>query len=446
MIKKLKEKLSSKLDRLDIHTLEVVKKSSASLVVKVVGMIATFAVSIILGRTIGPEGLGIINLANRVVTFILILAIFGMNNVVLKEVAIAFERKDWQHVANTMFSSIWFNIPMAVGVCVTFILLTPWLSNTVFNESELQVPLIISLGVIVPRILSRIYASGVNGFRKIWQSSLVNETLSVAVVALGLIVLLLLGIEITVVKAAILYAIGRIVVTGSIGLYWHHLFRFKGKRVMQTRSMLKVAFPLLIVSSSALVASNADIVMLGWLSNSREVGLYSVASRLGLMTNIFLVISVSTLTPKIASLYADNKKKELQEMIQQTTKGLIYIGLATTLIYIIAGKYILGLWGQEFVSSYWILIIITIGQIFNISTGSTGMVLMMTGHEKLIGRITFISAIINLLLNYILIPKYFATGAAIATAATVIVQNIIKVIVVKRHTGILTIPFVINRI
>ena len=135
----------------------------------------------------------------------------------------------------------------------------------------------------------------------------------------------------------------------------------------------------------------------------------------------------------------------MQRMIQQTTKGLIFIGLATTLLYIIAGKYILGLWGQQFESSYWILIIITVGQIFNVSTGSTGIVLMMTGHEKLIGRITFLSAVMNLLLNYLLIPEYSATGAAIATATTVIVQNIIKVIVVKRRTGILTIPFIVNR-
>jgi O-antigen/teichoic acid export membrane protein len=70
---------------------------------------------------------------------------------------------------------------------------------------------------------------------------------------------------------------------------------------------------------------------------------------------------------------------------------------------------------------------------------------MMTGHEKLIGRITFVSAMINLVLNYILIPKYNASGAAIATATTVIIQNIIKVIIVKRRTGILTIPYLVNR-
>ncbi|MEN8126154.1 MAG: oligosaccharide flippase family protein, partial [Bacteroidota bacterium] len=182
-----------------------------------------------------------------------------------------------------------------------------------FNEPELKVPLIISLLILVPQILSRIFASGVNGFRKIWQSSLVNDTLSTAVVGLGILVLLLLNIEITVINIAILYAIARVTVTATVGLYWRSLFRFKGKRTMQTWPMLKVAVPLLIVSSTALIANNADTIMLGWLGNAREMGLYSVAARLGLLTSFFHLLTVSTLSPKIASLYSDKKRKNYKK-------------------------------------------------------------------------------------------------------------------------------------
>jgi len=295
--------------------------------------------------------------------------------------------------------------------------------------------------MVVPQVLSRIFASGVNGFRKIWQSNLVSDTLSSAVVALGLVVLILFKIEITVINVAVLFAIGRVSVTLAVGTYWKHLFRFKGKWVPQTRPMLNVALPLLIVTSTSTIAANADTVMLGWLSNAREVGFYSVASRLGLLTNFFLAISISTLSPKIASLYAEKKIKELEKMIQQITKGLFFLGIGTIAVYFFAGKFILNLWGDEFIASYWVLIIITAGQFFNISTGSTGIFLMMTGYEKVIGQITVLSAVINLGLNYILIPKFGAVGAAIATASTVTTENIIKIIVVKRQTGILTVPF-----
>ena len=51
--------------------------------------------------------------------------------------------------------------------------------------------------------------------------------------------------------------------------------------------MLKMSIPLLFVSSTAVIAASADSIMLGWLADSTEVGLYTVASSLALLTSIF---------------------------------------------------------------------------------------------------------------------------------------------------------------
>lgn len=432
--------IKNKFSKLDIHSLEVVKKSSSSLIVKLLGMAATFLISIILGRTVGPEGLGIINLANRVVAIVLIFSMLGMNNVILKEIAIAFERKNWQQVVNTMFTAYRINIPLALILSTVFILLTPWISYDFFKEPQLEIPLIIALVVVVPQVISRILASSIRGFRKIWQSNLINDTLSATFVAFGLVILLLLKIEITVINIAVLFAISKLIITLAVGIYWKKLFKFSGRGALRIKDMLKVGLPLLIVSSTSMIAANADTIMLGWLSNTQEIGFYSVASRLGMLTNFLLLIAISTLSPKIASLFAEKKIKELERMVQQVTKGLFFLGLFSLIAFIFAGEYILSLWGNGFIGSYWILIIITVGQFFNISTGSTGIILMMTGNERTIGKITFLSAVINLALNYFLIPKFGAMGAAVSTASTVTIENIIKVIVVKKKTGILSIP------
>lgn len=81
------------LSSIDEHTLEVIKKSSSLIVVKIGGMVAAFVVSIILVRTLGPEGLGIISLVNQIIAIALIFSILGMNNVIVKEFAIACKRK-----------------------------------------------------------------------------------------------------------------------------------------------------------------------------------------------------------------------------------------------------------------------------------------------------------------------------------------------------------------
>lgn len=437
----LKSYIASRLTLLDENTLEVVKKSSGSLVVKIGGMIAGFAVSIILGRAIGPEGLGIINLANRIVGIVLILAMLGMNNVILKEIAIAFERKNWQYIANVIYTSLRINVPLALGFSLLFIFLTPWLTKNVFNEPALKIPLIIALAVVLPQVLSRVFASGVNGFRKIWQSSLVSDTLSMCLIISGLLILLLLRIEITIIRVAVIFAIARVIVTFAIGTYWKQLFQFKGKRKLQIRPMLKVALPLLLISASNIIASNTDAIMLGWLSDISEVGFYNVAFQLGLLTSFFHIIVSPSITPKVASLYEQGKHNELQKMIKQITKVLGLLGLLSLLFFIVTGKWLLNLWGEEFSLAYIPLIIICIGQFFNIATGSTGIILIMTGFEKVVGYLSIFSVLTNVSLNYVLIPKYGAVGAATTTAVTIFLSNLIKFILVYKKTGIIVLPF-----
>ena len=222
--------------------------------------------------------------------------------------------------------------------------------------------------------------------------------------------------------------------------YWGYLFSHKIKPVMLTRSMLKVAFPLLVVSASSIASNSADTMMLGWLGSARDVGLYNVAAKIGLITSFLHIITASVISPKAAALYEQGKKVELEKMSQQISIGLTITGFLSLIIFVLFGKYILQLWGVEFIAGYSVLVIITIGQFFNISTGPTGLILIMTGHEKFISIFSTIILSFNLILNFILIPKYGINGAAFSTTLTIIASNIIKVYILRKRVGINIIP------
>lgn len=444
MIHTFRNKINAILSRLDEHTLEVVKKSSASMVVKVFGMIAGLLVSIFLGRTLGPDGLGIINLANRIVGFLLVFTMLGMDNVLVKRIAIAFERKEWKNVKNSIFTASGINGSLASVISLTGVLLSEYISNVIFNTPQLQIPLIIAFTMMLPQTFSRIFAAGMTGFRKIWQSNLVNETLSMWVIGILLLTLYFLKFEINVVRVALVYAIGRLVVTVSVFAYWEKIFRFKGNRHWIARPMMKMALPLLLVTATSVIAANADTIMLGWLSNTREVGLYSVAARLAFLTSFFLQVSNAAISPKLATLFAEGKITEINKMVQRVTGGLILIASFVLAAFILGGHYILSLWGMEFKEAYWILVILGTGQFLNIATGCSGLLLVMCGQEKVHGYISLVFVLLNLLLNYFLILNYGAKGAAIATAVTVGGENITKLIMAKKKTGVLTLPNIKN--
>lgn len=440
MLHSIKQTVFKRLSFLDEHTLEVFTKSSSSMIVRISGVGVGFIVSVALGRTIGPDGLGIINLSNKAVSLLMIVVMLGMNNVVRKEVAIAYEQENWHHVANTIYTALVVNIPLAIGISVIALLATPWLTTEFFNEPELKMPLIIAICVIVPHTLSRIYAMGINGFRKIWQSNLVDGTLSQVVIAIGLLALWLFEIEITIINVALLYGLGKLVVMIAVRSYWKKIFSFSSKRERQTKKMLKVALPLLLVSATGLITNSSDTIMLGWLSNSKEIGFYSVASSIAMTTSFFHLLTASVLTPKVASLYGEDKIIELEIMIQRVTVILIFIGITSTLVFAIFGEKILQIWGNEFVVAYWVLLILAVGQTFNIGTGATGVILIMTGNERTAAKISLLTLILNLTLNYLLIPNFGSLGAAISTATTVIISNILKIVFVWFTTGVNTIP------
>jgi O-antigen/teichoic acid export membrane protein len=216
------KKITSKLD---IHSLEVVKKSLSSIVVKALGVVFGLGLSIFLGRTIGAEGLGIINLSSRIVSIMILLGLFGMSKVIIKEVAIAHNKKDLDHIANVMHSAYWLNGLIIISLSILLILASPWLANSFFEEPKLTYPLIIAFVVMTPQVFSRIFSSGLIGLGKIWQSNLVDQALSVCLTSVLVCITWLFVQELSVNMVATCYAIGRVGVTISVGLYWKKIYK-----------------------------------------------------------------------------------------------------------------------------------------------------------------------------------------------------------------------------
>ena len=408
------------------------------MIVKIGGMGAGLFVSVFLGRTLGANGLGIIDLANRIITLLLVISMLGMDQVLIKHIAIAYESKYWQQIKSSIFTSTIINGLISLAICIIGIIFSPFFSNHIFKEPQLITPLRIAFIAIIPQTISRIYGSGLIGIRKIWQSNLVNETLSMWIISIILITLYFLNVKLNVINVAIIYAIGRVTVTFSILSYWKNNFPYKINRNWLGKPMLKMALPLLLVTSTSVIAANSSLILLGWIDSTYNVGLYSVATRLALLVSFFLQITNAAISPKLAALFSQNQLIEMEKMVQRVTTGLIVIAVICLLFFAMLGNWILSFWGENFKEAFPVLLILAIGQFFNIATGCAGLLLIMCGHEKDHSRISILFLLLNLILNIILIKYYGIVGAATATTITVIGENIVKFIFVKKRIGILT--------
>jgi O-antigen/teichoic acid export membrane protein len=106
------------------------------------------------------------------------------------------------------------------------------------------------------------------------------------------------------------------------------------------------------------------------------------------------------------------------------------------LAFIFFPKFFLGFFGSAYESADIILIYLIIGQCVNAFSGAVGVLMTMTNLQREHARIFTVSALLTLLLGYLLSKTVGAEGAALATAISMSLANIWMVIVVKRKLGI----------
>jgi O-antigen/teichoic acid export membrane protein len=90
------------------------------------------------------------------------------------------------------------------------------------------------------------------------------------------------------------------------------------------------------------------------------------------------------------------------------------------------------------------LAILASGQLVNATAGPVAALLSMTGHERDVGAVFTMAAIINVLLNIFLIPRFGINGAAAATAVSLAFWNIALFVRVRSRLGISSTAFLVS--
>ena len=420
----------------DSDTREVYITAFKAMLVKVLGVLAGLLISIFLARSLGSDGLGVVNFANRVLMILLLLTTFGFDHVIVKFIAIAKKKLDSTSIKSTLKTSLLFNGVLSFFIASIGVILLQIFINFGYVNRSLFKPIIIVLVMLIPQTITMIYRSALNGYGKIWQANLIKQTLSLTLVGLGLFFYWFYDVSITPISVLLLYAIARVILAVVVYLMWRYTFKSKSQGQYDIKPMIKMGRPMLLVAGAGVISSNVDVFMLSAFGTFDDIGIYTVAAQIAMLTAFFLQVTNSAIAPKLASLFSSGRIEQMERMVQSVTRGLIVLGLISTIVYIIFGKSLLALWGNEFHNAYPIMIVIVIGQFSNLATGCSGMLLVMCGLEKTHGYLSLFSFLLNIILNLLFIFSYGVLGVAIATASTAVIVNISQFILVKRKLGI----------
>lgn len=208
---------------------------------------------------------------------------------------------------------------------------------------------------------------------------------------------------------------------------------------------LAMALPVLLTSGTLLVQQRTDTVMIGAMIGTREAGIYSVVTRNATLM-VFAITAVNAvLAPMISALYASGKREELQRLVTLAAWGVFAFCVPAGLVLVFGGEHILGFFGDAFRSGYRALVILAAAQLVNALSGSVGFLMTMTGHQKQAACIVGLSALLNVLLNAMLIPRFGIAGAAAATGATTVLWNVLMLVYVVGRLRINPTVFAVGR-
>jgi O-antigen/teichoic acid export membrane protein len=217
-------------------------------------------------------------------------------------------------------------------------------------------------------------------------------------------------------------------------------FFLKGKvSIMLSKLQLKRHLvPLFYILGTSLAASmytDMDTVLLGFLSDSRAVGLYTAAVKLSKITLPFVTSMGVVLVPKISMYYAEKNMDEVQHTLNKAFRFLIFFAVPITFgLALLAPEFISLFSGEEFLpatNSMRLLsllpLIIGLGHFF------LYLVLIPAGKNREMFFCVLGGLTISLLLNIILIPLFKAEGSSIANIVSEISVTLLYVYFIGKY-------------
>ena len=412
-----------------LQYLSLLKRASAgSLIIKVAGAGNEFILSIILARILGVNEYGAYVLSITWVMILAMLATMGFDSAAIRFIPEYVIKKKWSLLRGLLLKSChWIIIN-------SFVLLSLVILFTFFFESTIKTPLRYASFLIPLLAVNRFRQASLRALKHVVRSEFPEFVIRPVLLAVLLIGFSYYFHDGFTASKAIMLTLSITIFTFIIGGTW--LYRFlpsptiRVPSVYKTKSWLPYAFPMLLFSGLQLVNNYTDIIMIGSMIGSESAGIYSAASRIAILVTFGLMAANSIVAPVISELHSVEMHQELQQIITLVARGAFIFTVIVGAFIAFIGPYLLLFFGSVFSKGYPVLIILLVGQTINAIAGSVGLIMTLTGHHVQAARIFGLSAMLNILFNAILIPHFGIIGAAVATAITTALWNIMMVIYV----------------
>ncbi len=395
-------------------TESLAKNSLLNFLSQIVSAGTALATSILVARSLGPEGAGIYSYLFWLLSLIATVSTLGLPNALTKYIA-QYRENGQPQLARLVAGRI-LRLGIAIAVAASLIVAVAALTGLLpLNVSKLYLLLVaavIPLNVIVALLLG-IY-TGLQRFKTVLALNLVICPLS-----LGLIIA---SLRTSGSIAGLLWVNLAANVFAAIASGWllRHEVALRGRLPVEVGREIRGYIVMLsgILFLDLVVWQKSEVFFLGWFSTPDQIAYYSIAYSLVSRVMILLPGAISgVLLPRIAALHEGGAVYDIGRTYLRSTRYLAILTLPVVAAGVaLAGPSVALFYGPAYGGMVAVLRLLLVSGGLAAIVGAGSAVLYGMSHQRIILRLGLIIAVINVALDIAVIPRFGAIGAAIASS------------------------------
>ena len=375
------------------------------------GRLLKMGLIIYVARKLGADGWGIFAYALSIASLLMIFSDIGIGSLITRDATQ--QKNDYRSFISAAL--LLKSILLVISV-ILVIFVSPYISN--IEEAKILFP-IIGLIFLFDSIRDIGFAAN-RILEKMEREMVIKVIMNFAILVLGIV---LIKINPLPVSVAIAYAVGSGISVILITLIIkNNILEFITKTNIETvKSIFKTAMPLAIVTLIGSIMGNTDIYMLGIWKTPEDIGLYSAAQR---FHQFILIIPsmIATATLPLMSRLANKDNLKFKEVLEKTLSVFMIIGIPTAFGGpILADQIIPFLFGLEYIPAIPVLRILMIMLLASFPLFLLVNAIFVYNEQKKLVLANVFGVLMNISLNFLLIPKFGITGAAFATLISSII-------------------------
>ena len=206
----------------------------------------------------------------------------------------------------------------------------------------------------------------------------------------------------------------------------------------RSRELGRFALPLLAIALFSILSHWIDVVMLGLLTDVRTVGIYQPAARTAGLLRSVLVAFSSIAAPMIAGYYGRQEHDGIRATYEMVNRWIVMIVMVPFLLLALFPAEVLLVFGKGFGAGSTALLLLAAASLLHASFGLGSTVLAMSGGERLSMVNQAVALFLQVLLHWLLIPRFGLNGAALSTLIVMALLTVVRMVELRY---VLDIPF-----